>query len=197
VSGAKCGDDTLAYLIEDHHEDLPKTVAVITGSGGSHHYFRWPTDGREIRNNAGSRLGPGLDIRGDGGQVLAPPTTHPCGRSYAWEEGCSPEDIDIARRHAGCSTSWPTPPPLRAPGASRGTTGEADKARKVRKILSARQPPPDVSPAVELALDDALAALPGGRHDAAVAGTLALVRFDEAWLPRCHRTHSNGCATPS
>jgi hypothetical protein len=85
VNEGKHGDETLADL-EAKHGALPPTIEVLTGSGGRHLYFRWP-EGREVRNNAGTRLGPGLDVRGEGGQVLAPPTLHPNGTAYAWVIG--------------------------------------------------------------------------------------------------------------
>jgi hypothetical protein len=85
VSEGKHGDETLADL-EAKHGALPATIEVLTGSGGRHLYFQWPA-GREVRNNAGTRLGPGLDVRGEGGQVLAPPTLHPNGTAYAWVIG--------------------------------------------------------------------------------------------------------------
>jgi KaiC/GvpD/RAD55 family RecA-like ATPase len=83
VSDGKGGDETLAEL-EARHGGLPPTFEVITGSGGRHLYFHVPS-GADIRNDAGRRLGPGLDIRGEGGQVLAPPTIHPNGHRYEVE----------------------------------------------------------------------------------------------------------------
>lgn len=90
VSGNKAGDATLADL-EATHGALPSTVETVTGSGGRHLYFRWP-EGTDIRNDAGHRLGLGLDVRGEGGQVLAPPTVHPNGTAYAWESLGDPFD---------------------------------------------------------------------------------------------------------
>jgi hypothetical protein len=40
--------------------------------------------GRIIRNRQNTRFMPGLDVRGDGGYVLAPPSIHPSGRVYSW-----------------------------------------------------------------------------------------------------------------
>jgi hypothetical protein len=51
-----------------------------TGGGGIHLFFRYPR-GTEIRNSAGL-LGPGLDVRGEGGYVVVPPS-HTQG-SYEW-----------------------------------------------------------------------------------------------------------------
>lgn len=62
---------------------LPLTMQVVTGSGGAHFYFAHP--GTLIRNSAGL-LGPGLDIRGDGGYVVAPPSLHASGEYYEWKE---------------------------------------------------------------------------------------------------------------
>ena len=91
----KNGDDTLADL-EAEHGPLPDTVEVLTGSGGRHLYFAWP-DGVEIRNDQAGRLGPGLDVRGEGGQVLAPPTLHPSGPAYDWEASSHPDDTPLAQ----------------------------------------------------------------------------------------------------
>ena len=79
------GSETLRDL-EELNGPLPDTVEVITGSGGRHIYFL--TD-QPIRNEASGRLGVGIDIRGVGGQVVAPPSTHPNGKTYEWVEGKS------------------------------------------------------------------------------------------------------------
>jgi RecA/RadA recombinase len=73
--------------LELRHEALPDTLTNLTGSGGTHFLFRYPTDGRRIRNNASTRLGAGLDIRGDGGQIVVAPTVHPNGNRYQWDAG--------------------------------------------------------------------------------------------------------------
>ena len=73
------GEGSLLKL-ESEHGALPPTIEVVTGKG-RHCYFR--TGKRKISNSAG-QLGIGLDIRGDGGYVIAPPSVHPSGRPYAW-----------------------------------------------------------------------------------------------------------------
>lgn len=63
-----------------------KTAMVMTGGGGWHIYFR-NTGGF---TNARGALPPGVDVRGDGGYVLLPPSLHPSGRRYFWVN--RPED---------------------------------------------------------------------------------------------------------
>jgi len=75
------GEGTLRKL-EAAFGPLPPTIEAITGKG-SHSYFRWP-NGTEIRNSQLRQDLPGLEWRGDGGYVLAPPSIHPCGRAYSW-----------------------------------------------------------------------------------------------------------------
>ena len=58
---AKSGSATLEAL-EKKYGALPITVRATTGSNGQHIYFLAPP-GLEIRNDAGSRLGVGIDIR--------------------------------------------------------------------------------------------------------------------------------------
>jgi len=82
------GEDTLADLCATY-EALPDVPCVLTGGGGRHLYFAAPS-GVTITNDAGRRLGPGLDIRAEGGQVVAPPSMHGSGRRYEWEASSLP-----------------------------------------------------------------------------------------------------------
>ena len=85
------GDASLAEL-ERIHGPLPRTVQQATGGGGRHYVFLHP--GSPVRNRAGFR--PGLDVRGDGGYIVAPPSGHISGERYAWAPGCSPDEIELA-----------------------------------------------------------------------------------------------------
>jgi hypothetical protein len=80
VDTPKGGAGGLADL-ECHQGKLAPTARVLTGGGGEHVYLKHP--GLELRNSAG-RLGGGLDVRGDGGYVVAPPSIHESGRAYRW-----------------------------------------------------------------------------------------------------------------
>ena len=75
--------------IEAGHGVLPATVEVITGNG-RHCYFRLEDP---IGNSVG-RIGLGIDTRGDGGYVLAPPSVHPSGRRYEWSVDTATEFAD-------------------------------------------------------------------------------------------------------
>lgn len=86
VDTPKGGAGTLKAL-EHARGKLPRTAQVLTGSGGQHHYFSYA---HGVRNSA-SRLGSGLDVRGDGGYVIAPPSNHLSGRLYKWMRPLSEE----------------------------------------------------------------------------------------------------------
>jgi hypothetical protein len=109
------GSDTL-HDLEQRYGALPETVTAITGTGGQHLYFYSPV---EVRNDAGSRLGVGLDIRGEGGQVLAAPTTHPNGKQYQWVDGWSPMEKRPANAPQWLLTLLTTQPAMIKP---QGTT---------------------------------------------------------------------------
>ena len=70
---------------------LPPTPTVETGKGW-HYYFKHP--GGQVVNAVGFL--PHVDLRGDGGYVVAPPSIHPSGRQYAWTYGLSPDDVELA-----------------------------------------------------------------------------------------------------
>jgi hypothetical protein len=57
---------------------------IVATGGGWHLWFRH--HGGRIPNSAG-RLGAGIDVRGDGGYVIAPPSLHPRGVRYRWLRG--------------------------------------------------------------------------------------------------------------
>jgi hypothetical protein len=75
------GHLTLGEL-ESRFGELPATIEAQTGGGGRHLVFKHP--GGRLPNSAGL-LGPGLDVRGDGGYIVAPPSIHVSGRSYEWD----------------------------------------------------------------------------------------------------------------
>ena len=78
------GDASLAQL-EAKHGNFPPTWRVRTGGGGLHIYFTVPSD-ITIKNSV-SEIAPGVDVRGYGGYVVAPPSKHISGGKYEWTAG--------------------------------------------------------------------------------------------------------------
>ena len=74
--------------------ELSPTTIANTGGGGLHYFYKYPK-GEEIRNSAGL-IRDHVDIRGEGGYVVVPPSLHPSGNYYAWAEMMSPDDVDMA-----------------------------------------------------------------------------------------------------
>jgi len=71
--------------------ELPRTVTTITGRG-RHLWFAHP--GGVVGNK--TRFLPGLDLKADGGYVLAPPSVHPDGRRYAFVTGLGVGEVELA-----------------------------------------------------------------------------------------------------
>jgi putative DNA primase/helicase len=65
--------------LQTKYDILPPTWLVTTGTGGQHYWYK---TNKPIRNT--TRLGgfSGLDIRGEGGYVIAPPSMHKSGNRY-------------------------------------------------------------------------------------------------------------------
>lgn len=72
------GEDTLD-LVEHLRGAFPETAVVRTGGGGWHHWFSVVAE--EIPSGI---LGPGLEVKGEGGVVVAPPSVHVSGHRYRW-----------------------------------------------------------------------------------------------------------------
>jgi hypothetical protein len=75
------GEASMAAL-EGAHSPMPATAEVVTPRGGRHLYLIVPS-GRPMLGNSAGKLGRGIDTRGQGGYVLAPPSTVN-GRHYTW-----------------------------------------------------------------------------------------------------------------
>jgi hypothetical protein len=81
------GTESLTIL-ERQDSPLPKTTRSRTGGGGVHVFFKYPV-GEEVRNSAGW-LGPGLDVRGEGGYVVVPPSRTQS--AYEWIDRSPPAE---------------------------------------------------------------------------------------------------------
>ena len=79
-------------------DGFPETTTVsATGGGGQHLFYQIPNEGY------GSYTGPeGIDIRCEGGFVVAPPSIHKTGNAYVWDpdEDLGTIDINTLKRLA-------------------------------------------------------------------------------------------------
>jgi len=114
---------------------LPDTLTVETGKGW-HVYFAVPA-ATHIQNSVSS-LGAGLDIRGDGGYVLVPPSIHQSGRSYLFRASLDPVNPIasapdwLLQRVVKQEASIPLPQPI---GERREPT-EHERAYAVKALAS-------------------------------------------------------------
>ena len=82
------GQNTMAALEAQH--GTVSTSKVITGKG----YQLYFKSQLSFKNHV--RIAPGIDVRSDGGHVIAPPSIHPNGRVYRWQPGYGIEEVGIA-----------------------------------------------------------------------------------------------------
>jgi len=97
VDMAHGGFESLARL-ESEHGAFPPTIEALTGGGGRHLYFAYPP--RAVPSRVG--ILPGIDVRADGGCVVAPPSVHPGGRRYRWAAQRAPGEAALAPLPAWC-----------------------------------------------------------------------------------------------
>jgi putative DNA primase/helicase len=90
---SRSGGDAALGTMEAMNGPLSRTVESATG-GGRHMLFRHP--GQPIRNKVGIKVRglkrSGLDLRGDGGYIVAPPSLHANGKRYCWV--VSPDELE-------------------------------------------------------------------------------------------------------
>ena len=91
IDADKGGEESLNEL-ENKYGSLPETLISRTGGGGKHYLFKIPPNTR-IPCSIG-KLGKGIDTRGNGGYIAAPPSVHPSGVIYEWSNGSA--DISSA-----------------------------------------------------------------------------------------------------
>jgi hypothetical protein len=117
------GATALAEL-EAKYGKLPETLQSQSPSGSIHYYFNHP--GFYVKSSAGE-IAPGIDIKGDGGMVFAPPSNRPGRGVYCWLNHLPTVDapqwlLDLIKATATKSASTaqrptvPIPPP--PPGAT-------------------------------------------------------------------------------
>jgi len=82
------GDNDGIQAAESLYGWEPEGPLVRTGGGGLHAYYKHP--GIHVGNATG--IISGVDVRGDGGFVYAPPSIHKSGTEYTWEVELTPPD---------------------------------------------------------------------------------------------------------
>jgi putative DNA primase/helicase len=155
------GRDSLA-LLETRNAPLPPTPRSNTGGGGEHYLFRYP-EGFDVRNSAG-KLGPGLDVRGRGGYIVASPSLHISGSRYEWDAAAHPDDLPLAD-----PPGWLLALLLAGTNGASGTNGHA-AAPAIGEIIPEGQ------------RDATLASLAGSmrRRSASEAAILAALREENS-----------------
>ena len=99
------GDRSLRSLV-DRYGMVPVTPEVQTGGGGTHLWFR---SGAELPSVT---LAPGVELKSEGGMVVAPPSRHASGGTYRWRPGGEPDVLAPASLPSWISelTATPTTP---------------------------------------------------------------------------------------
>jgi putative DNA primase/helicase len=117
------GERSLAVLEDQHGGPLPETLEVSTGRG-RHLYFQ--LHGLDIRNSSGD-LAPGLDVRGNGGLAILPPSVHSSGKRYEF----------LNRNPVADPPDWLVKLLLQSTSCSRPAT--ADENGQAQKIPEGRR----------------------------------------------------------
>lgn len=160
------GQETLDALIAEHGE-LPHTVRAITGSGGQHFLFKMIPG----LNNSASKIGEGIDTRGNGGQIVVAPSVSVKG-PYKWAVGSAPWECPILEAPAWLVTALTT---------------RAMIPEHVAELKTFPPATPEVLQAVRTALDShgpAIDGQGGGLHTvqaAAIATHDFALTDEEAW----------------
>jgi len=69
---------------------IPPTTQVLTPSGGRHFYFKHPGQGERVKSGT---IEPGVDLKADGGYVIAPPSIGENGREYKFVGKAKPAPL--------------------------------------------------------------------------------------------------------
>lgn len=139
------GEDAYGLLLARHgplcEGDQPDGATVRTPGGGWHLYVALPL-GVQVSNSAG-RIAPGIDVRGEGGYVVAPPSLHPEGGAYFWRD---PPGLGLpnprawvldltARSTEPWSTAAPPASPFDGEGTAYGLAALREELARVSQAL--------------------------------------------------------------
>jgi hypothetical protein len=133
------GISTMKILVGDGV--LPRTLAAVTGRGGYHLLYGHP--GGKIMSGAG-KGGAGIDVKADGGYIVAPPSVHPSTRRpYQWLGSPGDELAPLPEFWARRLRESPrTPRPPQAPvipARGRGGYAQAALRGELEDVLAATE----------------------------------------------------------
>ena len=136
--GMACGKDSKVWVLDVDLPEGPEVLSALqkanggfpltlqqkTGGGGLQIFWAW--NGKQIRNSA-SKIGKNLDVRGEGGYVILPPSPHPSGGTYQWTQKVIPV---VAPRWLTDLLEKQEP----APRVSHGSTSPYGEAALLREL---------------------------------------------------------------
>lgn len=122
------GGDASLTALENQHGAIPPTWRFLTGGGGEHILFRHP--GAQVINSA-NKVGQGIDVRGDGGYIVAPPSQHMSGRPYAISVDHDPDTVPLADVPA-----WLLPMIQKVVPTARKAIAPEEWRKQVRRTVS-------------------------------------------------------------
>jgi hypothetical protein len=88
------GEGSYQALLDQHRTCSTLTRGAITPTGGLHIYYKQPPNIAVLCST--SKLGSGIDVRGDGGFVIAPPSVRPGKGAYEWRTTIGTNRINSA-----------------------------------------------------------------------------------------------------
>ena len=109
--------------LEAAHSTVGDGPTALTGGGGVHRFLRSATQ----RTNARGNLPRGIDVRGAGGFVVLPPSSHKSGSRYEWEI-----DFELGSFPIPAAPEW----------LERILDGELDENGNVPEVEQAPKPEP-------------------------------------------------------
>jgi hypothetical protein len=164
----EAGRESLRVL-EETHGALPETLRQSTGrtEGGEHFLFTVPADFDMDRIRNRTKMAPGIDVRAEGGLIVAAPSGHPTGARYAWRDPRVPV-AEMPSWLIKLATSQKARQIAIAPSAGRPTEAEleVDGLPLMHRVQLARQALLKAEPAIS------------GRngHGACLKATVLLIR---------------------
>jgi putative DNA primase/helicase len=140
VGNGKDGFVALGEL-EHAHDVLPDTLSSTTPRGGRHLLFKW----RGGIHNSASQIAGGIDVRGDGGYIIVPPSVCSNRNSYTWCQGCPEEPAEApawlialaSKPKRAAAPAADGAPPSRSNGSANGAYARAALGRECDAVAKA------------------------------------------------------------